>query len=132
MDINFSQKRFKCTMYNCMMSPGKAEHFKGTVNLRGICNNGLYLYVTEKGSNGQLLCLEFSEDKDQLLFVDAENNCTKHCSPGSCSPGCSPVVVVHHEGNIYYSQGTRERKYHIIKVTHVPGTPLTSKRIFDA
>ena len=127
MDIDFSQERFKCTMYNCMMSPeGKAEHFKGTVYLRGICNNGRYLYVTERGSSGRLLCLDFNEDKDQLLFVDSEKNCTKHCSPGSCSPDCSPVVVVH------YSQGTRERKYHIIKVTHEPGTPLTSKIIFDA
>ena len=133
MDINFSQERFKCTMYNCMMSPeGEAEHFKGTVYLRGICNNGQYLYVTEKGPNGRLLCLEFSKDKDKLLYVDAENNCTKHCSPGSCSPDCSPVVVVHHNGNMYYSQGTREREYHIIKITHEPGTPLTSKKIFDA
>ena len=35
MDIDFFQERFKCTMYNCMMSPeGKAEHFKDTVYLR--------------------------------------------------------------------------------------------------
>ena len=100
MDIDFFQERFKCTMYNCMMSPeGKAEYFKDTVYLRGICNNGRYLYVTEKSSSGRLLCLDFNEDQDQLLFVDAEKNCTKHCSPGSCSPDCSPVVVVHHKGN---------------------------------
>ena len=133
MDIDFSQERFKCTMYNFVMSPeGKAEHFKDTVYLRGICNNGRYLYVSERGSSGRLLCLDFNKDQDQLLYVDAENNCTKHCSPESCSPDCSPIVVVHHNGNMYYSQGTRERKYHIIKVTHEPGTPLTSKIIFDA
>ena len=129
MDI---EERFKCTMYNCMMSPeGKAEHFKDTVYLRGICNNGQYLYVSEKGPNGRLLCLDFNEDQDQLLYVDVENNCTRHCSEG-CSQKCSPLVVVHHRGIMYYSQGTRERKYHIIKVTHEPGTPLTSQNIFDA
>ena len=130
MDINLSQKSYKCTMYydHMMMPEGNAEPFKDTVELRGICSSAKYLYVTEKGPNEQLLCLKFSKDK--LLYVDAENNCTKHCSE-ECSPNCSPIVVVHHRGNMYYSQGTRERKYHIIKVTHVPGTPMTSKRIFN-
>ena len=129
-DINLSQERFKCTMYDHVMTPeGNAEPFKCTVYLRGICNNGQYLYVTEKGPNGRLLCLDFNEDN--LLYVDAEKNCTKHCSEG-CSQNCSPVVVVHHRGNIYYSQGTHERKYHIIKVTHAPGTSMTSEKIFDA
>ena len=131
MDINLSQKSYKCTMYydHMMMPDGNAEPFKDTVELRGICSSAKYLYVTEKGPNGRLLCLEFSKDK--LLYVDAEKNCTKHCSE-ECSPDCSPIVVVHHRGNIYYSQGTRGRKYHIIKVTHEPWTTLTSKRIFDA
>ena len=126
-DIDLSKLKFTKKVFDSIIMPGRStETFNKDCDLRGICATDKYLYVTEKGPSGRLLCLDYDEGK--LRFIAADESCAKHCSQ-SCSKNCSPVVVAEYKGKIYYSQGTHERKYHIVRVTH--GAHLESKKIFD-
>ena len=82
------------------------EHFNQDKQLRGICSDDKYLYVAEK--NGRLLILKYDEVKKQLHCID--------------SIMCSPIVVAHHNGTIYFSRKGNNEKFFIAKVIANNGT----------
>ena len=90
----FEAVKIKGVYYNKTFRPfSEAE-------LRGICADGQYLYVTQL--NSALLCLKYDRKSKKLYFIS--------------SIRCSPITVAHHNGTIYFSRTTKD-DFHIAKVT---------------
>ena len=113
-DIDKVKERVKVENFECMMTEnGGTEPFKSQIELRGICANEKYLYVTERDTSvgGRVLCLEYHEGQLNLKSV-YENTC-QECTPPK---RCCPIVIAHHNGTIIYSQGGWDRKFHLQKI----------------
>ena len=103
-EIDFINKRFEVTkIERITMEDGRTEPFNPRLELRGICANHQFLYVAER--NGRLLCLEFTSAAMELKYIDAIHR-------------CSPYVVTHDSGTVYYSKHTKDGKFYIAKITH--------------
>ena len=110
--------------------------FKQDVELRSICASDRYIYVTQNDDDVDapglpMLCFEYDEKQCKLNYVcEVRNFQEKNCN--KCSETCGPVVVICHNNNtIFYSQGSYEKKFHIVKATHNPGEPIKSTKMFD-
>ena len=132
-DIHFEDKKYTSKKIECMrMANGKVEHFKAEIKLRGICVSNHYIFVTEGKKRGgvggrRLLCLQYKEGGmlEMVAAQDTFNNCNK-----DCLEECCPVVVVPHGNCVYYTQGSYNKPFHIIRVT-MEGTSIVSSIVFD-
>ena len=126
MDINFDEKNFKVKKYEKMKSDGKMDNFIPKVELRGICADDNYLYVTERdeSSGGRILCLDFDE-KDFILKY-FHKNCCADCTENKCCP----IAIAHHNDMILYSQGSYAHKFHLLRLKY-DGATVTSEKLID-
>ena len=111
-EIDFESKNYKVVKITKFYNDHKPEPFNAELELRGITASDQYLYVTE--TSGRLLCLLYHDHK--LIYI-------------SSIPNCSPVVVVHNAGSIYYSRRTSEGKFALASVTHDNNNEMTTKDI---
>ena len=126
LDLNIKNMKFREKNCGKMKTGLSTEQFKPGIALRGICSDNQYLYVTERdqSNGGRILCLHYQGN--QLIL--------NYFYPTSCrvcqSEKCCPIVIVHHNGTIIYSQGSWERKFHIRRLAY-DGTTATSELIID-
>ena len=126
LDIDIEKKKFKVKKCEKMKTDLSTEQFKPGIELRGICSDNQYLYVTERddSNGGRILCLNYQENKLILNYF----------YPTSChvcqSEECCPIVIVHHNGAIIYGQGSWKHKFHIRRLSY-DGTTATSDTIID-
>ena len=85
------------------------------IELRAICADDKYLYVTEKNENpnsdgGRVLCLDYR--KGQLYLKHIYRNSCQECAPPN---RCYPIVIAHHDSTIFFNQGRWESKFHLKK-----------------
>lgn len=105
--IDFQKRSFEAHKIEKMvMAGGCTESFSDELELRGICACSQYLYVAE--ASGRLLCLQYNPTGYKLNYIGAV-------------PDCSPIAVAHYNGEVYFSQTTREGCF-IAKVTHTQST----------
>ena len=64
------------------------------------------------------------------MYVCEENNLSENCCK-DCPKRCSPCVVFFHNDEIFYSQGSYGKMFHIVKATHKPGETIRSTKMFD-
>ena len=123
-DIDFESRKYKIMTLNEMKIDHDTEKFKVS-NFRSICTSNEYLLVTEEnGQNVRLLCLQLIDN--QLRCVTIEKDFSKHCSD-TCDKNCSPQVVTHcNDGANYYSQGSFDGNFHIVRVTI-----MKTEKMFD-
>ena len=106
-NINFENETYNAHRINGMHYNGHPfEMFSKEKKLRGICSDNKHLYVAE--TNGRLLLLDYNETKKQLHCID--------------SIQCSPIVVAHHNGTVYFCQKDKDGKFFIAKVIANYGT----------
>ena len=141
-DIDFDEKKYRETKVKCMrMKNGNNETFKAETILRGICVSNRYILVTEVTTgDGRLLCLQYNEKSGQLKMVAAQNNFSGNCDCSQCCTNsdrteskrkrCNAIVVTSSNGAIYYSQGSNDEMFHIVRAT-VNGTSIDSNKLFD-
>ena len=99
-DISFEEKSFKAQKFNSMVNNGKEEPF--VRELRGICSDGKYIYVTK--SEDCLLCLKYDRKKNKLNLVHK-------------IPNCKPIVPAYNDGKVYFCQEVDARYNNICIVT---------------
>ena len=126
LDIDIENKKFRVKNCGEMKTGLTTKRFKPGIALRGICSDNQYLYVTEKDeeNGGRVLCLHYQENQFILKYV-CRNSC-QDCK----SNKCCPIVIVHHNDKIIYSQGSWGRKFHILRLAY-DGTTATSETIID-
>ena len=134
LDINFEKREFTEKKVDCMMLDDRnAETFKARAILRGMCVSNHYIFVTEVGiddaTGGRLLCLQYNERNGQLKMVAAQDNLSDHCNK-DCSKNCCPIVVTPHNDAMYYSQGSYDKTFHIVRAI-VNGNRIESNKLFD-
>ena len=122
LDLDIENMKFRVKMKTVLST----EQIKRGIALRGICSDNQYLYVTERDdkNGGRVLCLHYQENQLILKYV-CRNSC-QDCK----SKKCCPIVIAHHNGTIIYSQGSWERKFHILRLAY-DGTTATSELIID-
>ena len=125
LDMDIENMKFRVKICREMKTGFTTERFKPGIALRGICSDNQYLYVTEMdhSNGGRVLCLHYQENQLILKYI-----CRNSCQ--DCTPNCCPVVIVHHNDTIIYSQGSWERKFHILKLAY-DGKTATSEPIID-
>jgi hypothetical protein len=126
LDLNFDKMTFTVKICRKMKIGRTNKWFKPRIAFRGICSDNQYLYVTERdrSNGGRVLCLHYQENQFILKYV----------CPNSChvcqSEKCCPIVIVHHNGTIIYSQGSWGRKFHILRLAY-DGTTAKSEAIIE-
>ena len=100
-DVDFDTKSFEARKIKKMVKDGKMESFNEDNELRGICADSEYLYVTE--SKGRLLRLKYDRESGQLNFTGELKD-------------CSPVVVACHNEVIYFSRIAQDGRCYISKL----------------
>ena len=118
--IDFNTKRFTTKMIDSIyISNDEPEQFNPDLELRSICASDQYLYVAEGGGVGRLLCVQYDSEHNRLVYIDSISH-------------CSPVVVVHDAGKVYYSQRTSDGSFSISKVIHNSSTnEMTSEEFLS-
>ena len=101
-DVDFQEKSFEARKIEEIMIDGKATPFSVENELRGICADHQYLYVTE--SRNRLLRLEYDVLSGQLKYAGSLND-------------CSPIVVASHNGVVYFSRTVPDGRCYISQVT---------------
>ena len=99
-DISYEEKSFKALKFKSMVNNGKEESF--IEELRGICSDGEYIYVTK--SEDCLLCLKYDRKKSKLNLVYK-------------IPNCKPIVPAYNDGTVYFCQEVDARHNNICIVT---------------
>ena len=126
LDIDIENMKFRVKNCRKMKTGLINKRFKRGIALREICSDNQYLYVTEKDekNGGRILCLHYQEN--QLIL--------NYFYPTSCqicqSEKCCPIVIVHHNDKIIYSQGSYEGKFHILRLVY-DGTKARSDPIIN-
>ena len=126
LDIDIENMKFRVKKCGKMKTGLTTEQFQPGIELRGICSDNQYLYVTERddSNGGRILCLHYQENK--LILNYSHRTSCQDCK----SNKCCPIVIVHHNGTIIYSQGGWKRKFHIRRLAY-DGTAATSEPIID-
>ena len=119
-NIDFIKLKYEGRRQKSILLSGGSTELFGQRELWGICSGQDVVYVAEYGQPGRLLCLKYN--KNRLYYVDSEEDCKGVCS--GCSPKCSPLALAYHDGNVFYSQGDYERKFHIVQ--------MARGKLFDA
>ena len=119
LDVDIENMKFRVKI--C----GEMKTFKPGIVLRGICSDNQNLYVTESDqiNGGRVLCLHYQEN--QLILKYFYPNSCQDCTRNFC-----PIVIVHHNDTIIYSQGSYEGKFHIRRLAY-DGNTATSEPIID-
>ena len=126
LDIDIENMKFRVKNCGEMKTGLNTKQFKRGIALRGICSDNQYLYVTERDqpNGGRILCLNYQENQFILKYF-CRNSC-QDCK----SKKCCPIVIVHHNDTIIYSQGSWESKFHILTLAY-DGRTATSEPIID-
>ena len=135
-DIDFKNKEIKGeASFKSMHRNNQIVYFDPEIRLRGICAIGDYIYVTQVDKSGKdnicglpIMCLYF--DGERLNFVSEDSDISRHCTK-ECTKKCGSVVIFCHNKTIFYSQGSFEKPFHLIKATHNPGNAIESTKMFD-
>ena len=126
LDLDIENMKFRVKRCGKMKTVLTTEQFKPGIELRGICSDNQYLYVTERdeSNGGRILCMHYQENKLILNYFH-QTSC-QDCK----SNKCCPIVIVHHDGTIIYGQGSWKHKFHIRRLSY-DGTTATSDTIID-
>ena len=135
-DIDFKNEKVENeTVFNFMHQDDQKIDFEPDIILRGICAIDNNIYVTQMDVSGEkhvcglpIMCLQF--DGERINYVCEDTNISRHCTD-ECTAKCTSVVIFCHNKTLFYSQGSYDELYHIVKATHNPGKPIESKKMFD-
>ena len=135
-DIDFQNEKVENeTVFNFMHQDDQKIDFDPDIILRGICTIDNNIYVTQIDISEEenvcglpIMCLRFNGER--INYVCEDTNISKHCTY-ECTAKCTSVVIFCHNKTLYYSQGSYDELYHIVKATHNPGKPIESKKMFD-
>ena len=126
LDIDIENMKFRVKNCGKMKTGLINKRFKRGIALREICSYNQCLYVTEKDekNGGRILCLHYQENQ-LILNYFYQTSCQIYQSEKCC-----PIVIVHHNDKIIYSQGSYEGRFHILRL--VPdGTKARSDLIIN-
>ena len=130
-DIDFEKNNFKIMKWTRMEVNDGNEDFQQNSHFRGICASNEHLLVTEINKTDsnyrRLLCLQFVDNR--LRYVDVKRDFSEHCSDVCKKEKCSPVVVTHYNGENYYSQGSFDEEFHIVRAT-IKNNTLKTEKLF--
>ena len=124
LDIDFDKQKYTSTLIN----NADGNRFGGRI--RGICANGEYLYVTERGNpndphqGGRILCLKYERNPFPLsLWHKHKLRCVSVFTPQE-HPHLPIDIACDSENTIYYSAQNKEKnEYFVAKlVEHPKGT----------
>ena len=135
-DIDFENKKVEDeNVFNFMCRDNQRIDFDPYIELRGICTIDNNIYVTQIDISGKenvyglpIMCLKF--DGKRLNYVCEETNISRHCTD-KCNEKCGSVVIFCHNKTLFYSQGSFDELFHIVKATHNPEEAIESKKMFD-
>ena len=135
-DIDFENRKVaEEIVFNCMHQDDQRIDFDPDIRLRGICAIDENIYVTQIDVSGKesasglpIMCLQF--DGERINYVCEDTIISKHCND-ECTAQCTSTVIFCHNKTLFYSQGSYDKLYHIVKATHNPGKPIESTKMFD-
>ena len=135
-DIDFENRKVENeTVFHFMHRDDQKINFNPDIILREICTIDNNIYVTQIDISGKenvyglpILCLQF--DGKRLNYVCEDTNISKHCTD-KCTTKCGSFVIFCHNKTLFYSQGSFDELFHIVKATHNQGNPIESTKMFD-
>ena len=74
------------------------------------------------------MCLQFNGKR--LNYVCEDTNTSRHCID-KCTKECGSVVISCHNKTLFYTQGSFDELFHIVKATHNPEEAIESNKMFD-
>ena len=135
-DIDFENRKVEDeTVFNFMIQDDQRINFDRDITMRGICTIDNNIYVTQRDESGEenacglpIMCLQF--DGERINYVCKDTDISRHCTD-ECTVKCHSVVIFCHNKTLFFSQGSYDEFFHIIKATHNQGEPIKSIKMFD-